>query len=513
SSLFIPDEIPVSIRFHYTLFIMSVRKVSEEAIFYAGYVYQRSDSLEVIRLSGRYPQKYSAAQEALLESYLAQKFCEAYGTQKVIFYSFNEALSLSGILSDNREYWDKNKHRIMRREYNEVLQTAINNITITGSFHAKDWLKIKDNVQLQTAINHTAAINHFSRDLWRHIRSATALQKAINNVAAIDKFSQSHWLTIKDNPKLQTAINHIAATGSFYLDDWNKIIDAPQLQTAVNNIAAIESFSRGYWDKIKNKPQLQAAINHISATGHLSRDDWYKIRNSEALQIAVNHIATTSRFSRDNWNKIKSDTQFQTAAGRAPHEIKDETKDNSQQLQTAIHHITTAGISSHDDWYTVQNSKTLQQAVNNIAATGHFLYDDWRKIKSDFLLQQAINTIAATEHFSRDDWCKITTTEQTSIRNKFQEKIISLKELTINKTENRQTAIDSYAVKAFTCFTSKVLDKTNRETFKETLHSVQKECTQILDDSLSRKILKVITNFLSHISLVGMIANSPYALT
>ncbi|APS50492.1 hypothetical protein [Piscirickettsia salmonis] len=198
--------------------------MSEEAIFYAGYVYQRSDSLEVIRLSGRYPQKYSAAQEALLESYLAQKFCEAYGTQKVIFYSFNEALSLSGILSDNREYWDKNKHRIMRREYNEVLQTAINNITITGSFHAKDWLKIKDNVQLQTAINHTAAINHFSRDLWRHIRSATALQKAINNVAAIDKFSQSHWLTIKDNPKLQTAINHIAATGSFSQDHWLAVI-------------------------------------------------------------------------------------------------------------------------------------------------------------------------------------------------------------------------------------------------------------------------------------------------
>ncbi|WP_218921128.1 IS1 family transposase, partial [Piscirickettsia salmonis] len=28
SSLFIPDEIPVSIRFHYTSFIMSVRKVS-----------------------------------------------------------------------------------------------------------------------------------------------------------------------------------------------------------------------------------------------------------------------------------------------------------------------------------------------------------------------------------------------------------------------------------------------------------------------------------------------------
>ncbi len=227
------------------------------------------------------------------------------------------------------------------------------------------------------------------------------------------------------------------------------------------------------------------------------------------IDNAKNHIsdAEQSGFSviRADTNNISSHPNYGVDQTNGELYIQQlETIVAEQARARAIESLQKIGIKSN----AIDGNFKLQDAVNNIAATGDFSRDDWKTIQGDTLLQTAVNNIAATGDFSRDDWRKITAEEPTRARNQFQNSVTALRNLDANKPDTRQKAIDVYASKTFTNFAKNVSGKIDDESFKAALDSTQKECTKTLDDSLSRTLLKGITNFLSHVSLVGMIGNA-----
>ncbi|QIL85688.1 hypothetical protein G7083_07355 [Vibrio sp. HDW18] len=96
-----------------------------EPVYYAGYLHQREEHLEVIRISGHYEQSLNEKQAFLLELYLSLKFSEAYGMQEVKFYEpydkeTNElATDVTIHALEKSPDWESVKNKLICRVFNE----------------------------------------------------------------------------------------------------------------------------------------------------------------------------------------------------------------------------------------------------------------------------------------------------------------------------------------------------------------------------------------------------------
>ncbi|MCF6777735.1 ankyrin repeat domain-containing protein [Thiotrichales bacterium 19X7-9] len=92
---------------------------NNEAVYSAGYLYQRNGYLEVILISGRYNQELTNNQKRILEFYLTNKFIKAYGNQDIIFYDYDKQHSsfFSKTLKGNHNYWHTHKNDYITKRY------------------------------------------------------------------------------------------------------------------------------------------------------------------------------------------------------------------------------------------------------------------------------------------------------------------------------------------------------------------------------------------------------------